>query len=255
MNVRVDLLASLADRYIWCRDTDAPSADRIIAQILDIGTYEDTRRLEAAYTPEDLRAVMLRAEPGWIGKRSWNFWRNRLSFQGVGPFPESPPRRAFHEADTLAVSVTMPSGPVKLSFFGGIGFGRVGDPLQTVDGTLLVASVDDLMATKLKAILDRAEARDYRDIAEMLRHGVSLEVGLAAFKSMFRGEPMTVLRALGYFEDGNLASLDAADRDILVRAAARVGELPPVRLVAGTLVVPLGDCDEVVAAAAPRIRT
>jgi hypothetical protein len=39
---------------------------------------------------------------------------------------------------------------VKISFFGGIGFGRVNDPLQTGDGTLLVASLDDLMATKLR---------------------------------------------------------------------------------------------------------
>ena len=41
---------------------------------------------------------------------------------------------------------------------------RVNDPLQTKDSTLLVASTEDLLATKLKAILDRAEAKDYRDI-------------------------------------------------------------------------------------------
>jgi len=80
--------------------------------------------------------------------------------------------------DTLAVSVRTGSEVVKLSFFGGIGLGRVGEPIQTTDGVLLVASMDDLMATKLKAILDRAEARDYRDIAAMLRHGASLERGL-----------------------------------------------------------------------------
>ena len=66
------------------------------------------------------------------------------------------------QADTLVVSLATPSGPVKLSFFGGIGFGRVSDPVQTADGTLLVASLDDLLATKLKAILDRAEARGRR---------------------------------------------------------------------------------------------
>ncbi|MEA2899920.1 MAG: hypothetical protein QOJ84_5535 [Bradyrhizobium sp.] len=76
--------------------------------------------------------------------------------------------------DTLVVVAEMPSGPVKISFFGGIGFGRVNDPLRTRDGILLVASLDDLMATKLKATLDRAEAKDYRDIAEMISAGVSL---------------------------------------------------------------------------------
>jgi hypothetical protein len=36
--------------------------------------------------------------------------------------------------DTLVVLAEMPSGPVKISFFGGIGFGRVSDPVQTRDG-------------------------------------------------------------------------------------------------------------------------
>jgi hypothetical protein len=58
---------------------------------------------------------------------------------------------------------------------------------------LLVASLDDLMATKLKATLDRAEAKDYRDIVEMISAGVSLAAGLCAFK-----------RAIGYFGDGDL---------------------------------------------------
>lgn len=64
------------------------------------------------------------------------------------------------DENTLVVSVAMPSGPVKISFFGGIAIGRINDPLQTSDATLLVASLEDLLATKLKAILDRAEAKD-----------------------------------------------------------------------------------------------
>src|SRR5690348_15259766 len=75
----------------------------------------------------------------------------------------------------------MPGGTVKVSFFGGISFGRVHDPLETIDGILLVASLDDLMATKLKALLDRAEVKDYRDIAMMISMGVSLPAGLSAF--------------------------------------------------------------------------
>ena len=47
--------------------------------------------------------------------------------------------------DTLVVVAEMPSGPVKVSFFGGIGFGRVNDPLRPAT-ILLVASPDDLMA-------------------------------------------------------------------------------------------------------------
>jgi hypothetical protein len=76
--------------------------------------------------------------------------------------------------NTLLILAEMPAGPVKISFFGGIGFGRVGDPLVTRDGGLLIASLDDLMATKLKVILDRAEAKDYRDIAAMISRASGL---------------------------------------------------------------------------------
>ena len=149
--------------------------------------------------------------------------------------------------DTLAVSMMTGSGVVKLSFFGSIGFGRVGDPLQTADGVLLVASLDDLMATKLKAILDRAEVRDYCDIAAMLRHGASLERALGSFRTMFKGEPATMLRALAWFRDGDLSSLSTADRDLLTAARDRVRDVPSVAVGSGNLAVPTGECDEIVA--------
>jgi predicted nucleotidyltransferase len=148
--------------------------------------------------------------------------------------------------DTLAVSVMVGSEAVKLSFFGGIGFGRVGEPLQTADGVLLVASMDDLMATKLKTILDRAEARHCRDIAAMLRHGASLGRGVGAFRAMFKGEPATVLRALGWFKDGDLPSLSEADRDVLTAARDRVRDVPSVAITSGSLAIATGECDEIV---------
>jgi hypothetical protein len=150
------------------------------------------------------------------------------------------------EVNTLVASIAMPGGEVKLSFFGGIGFGRIDDPRQTVDGTLLAASPHDLMATKLKAILDRAEARDYRDIAALLRYDVSLAVGLGAFKAMFNGEPASALRALGYFKDGDLPSVNQADRAILIAARDRIREVPSVAIRARTLAIPTGDCSDIV---------
>jgi len=137
--------------------------------------------------------------------------------------------------DTLVVLAEMPSGPVKISFFGGIGFGRVNDPLPTRDGILLVTSLDDLMATKLKATLDRAEAKDYRDIAAMIAAGVSLPAGLSAFRQMFNGEPAQVLRALGFFGDGDLKTLAKADRELLRHSRDRVGQLPQVIVRHGAL--------------------
>src|SRR6266849_8582027 len=144
--------------------------------------------------------------------------------------------------DTLVVRAEMPSGLVKVSFFGGIGFGRINDPLPTRDGTLLVASLNDLMATKLKATLDRAEAKDYRDIARMISAGVSLSAGLAAFRQMFKGEPSQVLHAIGYFKDGDLSTLDQADQDLLRNARDQVDELPAISITPGELAVNAGMC-------------
>jgi hypothetical protein len=140
--------------------------------------------------------------------------------------------------DTLVVVAEMPSGPVKVSFFGGIGFGRVNDPLRTRDDILLVASLDDLMATKLKATQDRAEAKDYRDIAEMISAGVSLPAGLSAFRAMFAGEPAQVLRALGFFGDGDLNTLGSVDQALLRNARDRVAQLPSVVMKRGLLTGP-----------------
>lgn len=139
------------------------------------------------------------------------------------------------DPDTLVVLAEMPSGSVKISFFGNIRFGRVKDPLLTGDGVLLVASLDDLMATKLKATLDRAEARDYRDIAEMISAGVSLPAGLSAFRAMFDGEPAQVLRALGFFGDGDLNTLGKTDQELLRNARDRVGQLPDAVMRHGSL--------------------
>ena len=70
---------------------------------------------------------------------------------------------------TLLVSSDKPDvSNVKVSFFGAINFGRVGNPDRSEDGMVCSASLDDLMASKVKVILQRAEAKDYRDIATMV---------------------------------------------------------------------------------------
>ena len=55
--------------------------------------------------------------------------------------------------------------------------GRVSTPTLTEDGIALVASPLDLLGTKLKVIMQRAEAKDYEDIAQLLRSGQSLIPG------------------------------------------------------------------------------
>jgi len=143
------------------------------------------------------------------------------------------------DRDSLVVIAQMPAGAVKVSFFGSITIGRIEEPLLTSDETLLVASLLDLLATKLKAILDRAEAKDYRDIAAMLSAGVSLATALGAFSAMYGRDPALPLRALGYFKDGDLPSLSRTDQDVLRAARDRVSETPEVALTRTAIAIPL----------------
>jgi len=123
--------------------------------------------------------------------------------------------------------------PVKLSFFGSINFGRVAEPQWTSDGIAQVASLDDLMATKLKVVLQRVEAKDYFDVAALLDSGFTLERGLAAARALFglSFQPSECLKALVYFEGGDLDTLTKATKDLLVEAASGVRELPQVPVV------------------------
>lgn len=137
--------------------------------------------------------------------------------------------------DTLVVAAPMLSGPVRVSWFGGMDIGRLNDPAETSDSILLVASLEDLLATKLKAILDRAEAKDYRDIAAILSSGIALERGLGAFAKMYRKDPALPLKALGFFRDGDLPSLSQREQTLLRAARDRVSAIPDVALTYGSL--------------------
>jgi hypothetical protein len=140
------------------------------------------------------------------------------------------------------VSVLVPYGDsdhthVKVSFFGTIDHGRVAEPDGTEDGVLEVASLDDLMATKVKVVLQRAEARDYRDIAEMVRAGVSLSKGLAAGRELFGStfQPSESLKAMVFFRDGDLRTLSEDDKNTLVNAVSAVRDLPVVAILSKQL--------------------
>lgn len=117
---------------------------------------------------------------------------------------------------------------VLLSFFGGIDDGRVGLPDAAPENGLLIASSLDLLATKLKTILQRAAAKDYADIAALLRSGLALERGLGAARALYGPgyPPMESLRALCWFGDGDLGALAEDDRQTLAHAAAEAAGRP-----------------------------
>ena len=135
------------------------------------------------------------------------------------PFAESA-QVLQRQPDTLTLSVAI-SAPVKVSFFGGIDFGRVGEPECVADGILQVASMLDLFATKLKVLLQRVQVRDYQDLAAILRAGFALRDGLGAAATLFGRAfpPMEAAKVLGRFH-GDAAHLPAEDRRTLAKAVA-----------------------------------
>lgn len=140
-------------------------------------------------------------------------------------------------ADTRTVLVRTDDGDVKLSFFGGIEFGRVGEPELTTDSTLRAASLSDLGATKIKALLQRVEAKDYLDIVALLDHGVPLPTILGAAQALFGPafNPLVAQKALVYFEGGDLATLGQHAKRRLLAEAGRDLEIPSLPLTATRL--------------------
>ena len=60
---------------------------------------------------------------------------------------------------------------------------------------------------------------------------------------MFKGEPSQVLRAIGYFGDGDLPTLTTADQALLRNARDQVLEVPEVRISPGLLASPPDEHD------------
>lgn len=132
--------------------------------------------------------------------------------------------RLQSESNTLTCLVERLKHPVKISFFGGIPFGRVASPDLARGGGIRVASMLDIAATKLKVIQERAEAKDYQDIAALLDHGLPLQealrAGLGIYGSLFN--PMISLRALTFFEDRDLQTLGRPVKETLQGAVGKI---------------------------------
>jgi hypothetical protein len=124
-------------------------------------------------------------------------------------------------------------GEIKFSFFG-VPHIRQIKPPHLADNGLNIASLIDLAGTKAAVVQQRAEAKDYIDIAALPEHGIDLPNALAAAKFIYgQGfNPQITLKALSFFDDGDLHKLPNETKNRLVRAVAAVdlGALPILQI-------------------------
>jgi len=116
-------------------------------------------------------------------------------------------------------------GVVKLSFFGLPNLPRLLATLKAPDNGLQVASLLDLAGAKASVVQQRAEAKDYIDVDALLSCGdIDLPIALAAARAIHGPSfnPQATLKALCYFDDGNLNRLPQPVRDRLTKAVREV---------------------------------
>jgi hypothetical protein len=88
-------LRSLASKYVWWKSPDEAIAtpDRVIAQVMNLGAWEDVEAVAGLVGDDVLREVLTHAEAGQFNARSWAYWHYRLGLAEVDRVPPLPARK------------------------------------------------------------------------------------------------------------------------------------------------------------------
>lgn len=133
--------------------------------------------------------------------------------------------RAVQRDRNTLTSIVDRGGPVQVSFFGVPKLPRLGPPVVAKDNGLKIASLLDLAGTKASVLQVRAAARDYIDMDALIHlGGVSLPFSLAAAQKLYGSSfnPEITLKALSYFDDGDLRKLPTEMKFRLASAVSKV---------------------------------
>ena len=92
-----DCLQMLAARYIWWKTPEEAMLypDRIAAQVMNLGGWDDVIALAEVAGDDYLREVLINSEAGQFNPRSWHYWHYRLGLAEFGrvPVPPMPVRK------------------------------------------------------------------------------------------------------------------------------------------------------------------
>lgn len=126
-------------------------------------------------------------------------------------------------ANTLTCALDL-GGEVLVSFFGGLKIRSIQSPDRADGPGIFVASLLDLAATKAAVVQARPSAKDYLDLNALLQAAVPLESALGAAQAVYGAEfnPLLTLKALTFFEEGDLDKVPVEVRRNLAAAVAAV---------------------------------
>ena len=95
MQPTLSLLTKLAAKYVWWKTPREAieMPERVVAQAMNIGSYDDVQQLAEETGDDYLREVISRAEVGQFNERSWSYWHYRLGLASLGTVPPMPKRR------------------------------------------------------------------------------------------------------------------------------------------------------------------
>ncbi len=127
------------------------------------------------------------------------------------------------------------NGAVKVSFFGLPEIPRLQTPHVAPDSALKVASLLDLAGMKAAVVQQRAEAKDYIDIDALIEDGrVDLPTALGAGRAIYGTQfnPEITLKALCFFDDGNLHTLPEEVK-VHLREAVKAVDLDRLPVIEG----------------------
>jgi hypothetical protein len=88
-------LTDFARKYVWWQAPVAAATDRhrVIAQVMNIGTFDDVRALLSQVGSSEFKAALRDARPGEFSERSWHYWHLVLGVTQPDSIPPMPVRQ------------------------------------------------------------------------------------------------------------------------------------------------------------------
>lgn len=93
---QTNFLYFAAKQYIWWKEPEKAlkHPQKVLAQVMNIGVWDDVCKMSGVFSKEELRQVLLMAEAGQFSRKSWQYWNCILTNCSIDSIPK-PPTRAL----------------------------------------------------------------------------------------------------------------------------------------------------------------